>query len=164
FRDQDPIGKVITFGFPPDPPVDRQIIGVVGDVRDVSLGAEPGPMMYVPYAQAPLPGAVIVAKSALGMAGFASAIRHTVQSLDKELPVTDIAEMTGILDASVSQERFRTGLLSLFAGMALVLAATGIFGVISYSVSRRTNEIGIRAVLGASGPQILTMVLRETLT
>ena len=164
FRDQDPIGRQLSFGFPPDPPVTRQIIGVVGDVRDTALGAEPGPMMYVPYAQAPFPGVVVVAKSAVGMAGFTSAIRRTVWSLDKDLPVTDIAEMTQILDSSVAQERFRTGLLSLFAVMALVLAATGIFGVISYSVSRRTNEIGIRVALGASRPQILTMVLRETLT
>jgi putative ABC transport system permease protein len=164
FRDQDPIGREISFAFPPSPPVARQIVGVVGDVRDTSLGADPGPMIYVPYAQAPFPGAVIVAKSAVGMAGFTSAIRRTVWSLDKDLPVTDIAEMTQIVDASVSQERFRTGLLALFGLMALVLAATGIFGVISYSVSRRTNEIGIRVALGASPPQILTMVLRETLT
>jgi predicted permease len=164
FRDQDPIGHQLTFGFPPEPTMPRQIIGVVGDVRDTSLGADPGPMMYVPFAQAPFPGAVLVAKSAVGTAGFASAIRRTVQGLDKDLPVTDIAEMPQVLDASVSQERFRTGLLALFAGMALILAATGIFGVISYSVSRRTNEIGIRVALGASRPQILTMVLRETLT
>ena len=164
FRDQDPIGREISFGFPPNPPVARQIIGIVGDVRDTSLGANPSPMMYVPYAQAPFPGAVIVAKSAVGMPGFSSAIRRTIRSLDKDLPVTDIAEMTQIVDASVSQERFRTGLLALFAVMALVLAATGIFGVISYSVSRRTNEIGIRVALGASRPQILAMVLRETLT
>jgi predicted permease len=164
FRDQDPIGRQLRFGFPPDPPVDREIIGVVGDVRDTALGSDPGPMMYVPYAQAPFPGAVVVAKSSVGLAGFTSAIRRTVASLDKDLPVTDIAEMTQILDSSVAQERFRTDLLSLFAVMALVLAATGIFGVISYSVSRRTNEIGIRVALGASRPQILTMVLRETLT
>jgi putative ABC transport system permease protein len=163
FQDQDPIGRQLAFGFPPNPPVSREVIGVVGDVRDVSLGADPGPMMYVPFAQAPFLGAVVVAKSSVGIAGFASAIRRTVAGLDKDLPVTNIAEMTQIVDASVSQERFRTGLLSLFAVMALVLAATGIFGVISYSVSRRTNEIGIRVALGASRPQILSMVLRETL-
>jgi ABC-type antimicrobial peptide transport system permease subunit len=79
------------------------------------------------------------------------------------LPVTDVGKLPDLLDASVSQQRFRTFLLGLFAAMALILAATGIFGVISYSVSRRTNEIGIRVALGASRSTILRMILRETL-
>jgi putative ABC transport system permease protein len=86
-----------------------------------------------------------------------------VQRMDKDIPVTDVAKMPDLIDASVAQPRFRTFLLGLFAAMALVLAATGIFGVISYSVSRRTNEIGIRVALGASRNTILRMILRETL-
>jgi putative ABC transport system permease protein len=163
FPNQDPIGKRLNFGFPPNADVDREVVGIVGDVRDVSLGEAPGPMMYVPYAQAPFWGANLVVKSTLSTDAVAAAIRQEVQKIDKDLPITEIGKMPDLIDASVSQQRFRTFLLGLFAAMALILAATGIFGVISYSVSCRTNEIGIRVALGASRATILRMILRETL-
>ncbi len=163
FPNQDPIGKRLNFGFPPNPGIPHEIVGIVGDVRDVSLGDAPGPMMYVPYAQAPFWGANLVVKSAQSTAAVSAAIRQEVEKIDKDLPVTDVAKLPDLLDASVSQQRFRTFLLGLFAAMALILAATGIFGVISYSVSCRTNEIGIRVALGASRATILRMILRETL-
>jgi len=163
FPNQDPIGKRLSFGFPPNPGIPREIVGIVGDVRDTSLGDAPGPMMYVPYAQAPFWGADLVVKSTLGTSAVTVAIRQEVQKIDKDLPVTDVGKLPDLLDASVSQQRFRTLLLGLFAAMALILAATGIFGVISYSVSCRTNEIGIRVALGASRAAILRMILRETL-
>jgi putative ABC transport system permease protein len=165
FPNQNPLGKQITFGFPRGSGgATREIVGIVGDVRDVSLGQNPGSMMYVPFAQAPLWGANLVVKSSLSTSSVAAAIRQEVQKIDKDLPVTDVAKMPDLIDASVAQPRFRMFLLGLFAVMALVLAATGIFGVISYSVSRRTNEIGIRVALGASRNTILSMILREILT
>jgi putative ABC transport system permease protein len=163
FPNQDPIGKRLNVGFPPNADVDREIVGIVGDVRDISLGEVPGPMMYVPYAQAPFWGANLVVKSTLSTSAVAAAIRQEVQKIDKDLPITEVGKMPDFIDASVSQQRFRTFLLGLFAAMALILAATGIFGVISYSVSCRTNEIGIRVALGASSGTILRMILRETL-
>ncbi len=163
FPNQDPIGKRLNFGFPPNGDVDREIVGIVGDVRDASLGEAPGPMMYVPYAQAPFWGANLVAKSTLSTSAIAATIRQEVQKIDKDLPITEVGKMPDFIDASVSQQKFRTFLLALFAAMALLLAATGIFGVISYSVSCRTNEIGIRVALGASRGAILRMILRETL-
>ncbi|MGC1416320.1 MAG: ABC transporter permease [Candidatus Acidiferrum sp.] len=164
FPNQDPLGREITFGFPQGSAgKTHEIVGIVGDVRDESLGKNPGPMMYVPFDQEPLWGANLVVKSTLSTSSVAAAIRQEVQKIDKDLPVTDVARMPDVIQASVAAPRFRTFLLGLFAGMALVLAATGIFGVISYSVSRRTNEIGIRVALGASSKTILGMILRETL-
>jgi predicted permease len=161
FPNQDPVGHRIVFGFPPDISVVREVVGVVGDVRDVAIGRDPGPMMYVPFAQAPFWGANVVVKSTLSPAVVAAVIREEVRKLDGGLPVTDIQLMADAIDGSLAQARFRTVLLAVFAGIALLLAATGIFGVISYSVSRRTTEIGIRIALGASRSAIVAMISRE---
>ena len=162
-QNEDPIGQQLVFSFPPSPGVPRQIVGIVGDVRNVSIGQDPGPMMYVPFDQSPLWGAEVVVRSDRSLPSLVSAIRQQVHDVDKDLPVTEIGPMSESVGASVAQPRFRTWLLGSFAGMALVLAAIGIFGVVSYSVSRRTQEIGIRMALGASRSAILRIISRETL-
>jgi putative ABC transport system permease protein len=161
FPNQDPLGRQMRFGFPPNSNVPREIVGVVSDVRDVALSQKPGPMMYVPFAQAPLYGGEVVVRSSLSASSVAASIRQAVHSIDKDLPVTDVVSFPDALGQSISQERFRTFLLGSFSAIALVLAALGIFGVISYSASQRSHEIGIRMALGAQRRNILGLILGQ---
>ena len=161
FPNQDAIGRQMRFGFPPNSNVSREIVGVVGDVRDVTLSRKPGPMMYVPFVQAPLWGGEVVVRSSLSASSVTAGIRQAVHSIDKNLPVTDVEFLADALGQSISQERFRTFLLGLFSTIALILAAVGIFGVMSFFASQRTHEIGIRMVLGAQRRDVLGLILRQ---
>ncbi|MGC2620480.1 MAG: ABC transporter permease [Acidobacteriaceae bacterium] len=162
FPHQDPIGHQLTFGFPPHGNVSRQIVGVVSDVRDASLGKDPGPIMYVPFAQAPLWGAEIVVRSSASPAVIAAAIRTQTHQIDKNLPVTGIESLPEAMQTSLAAPRFRTLLLGLFSAIALLLAAIGIYGVVSFSVARRTREIGTRIALGATPASIRRLVIGES--
>lgn len=162
FPNQNPLGRQLIFGFPPNNNTVREIVGIVGDTRDASLGEKPAPTLYVPFAQAPFWGCEVVVRSTLTPSAISAAIRTEAHNIDKNLPVTSIEPLPQAITASVAQPKFRVLLIGVFGAMALVLAAVGLFGVVSYSVSRRTQEIGIRLALGASSANVLRLVLAES--
>jgi putative ABC transport system permease protein len=140
------------------------VVGVAGDSRNVGLDSEPTPLMYIPYPYFTLPFMSLVARSPGGPGAVASAVRAEVHALDPELPIDTAQPMQEIVSNSVAEPRFRTMLLGGFALTALVLAAVGVYGLISFSVAQRTREIGIRVALGARPAQVTRPIVREGLT
>ena len=156
---QDPIGKV--FSIWRDEKFSREVVGVVGDTRQ-SLDEEPGTQMYVPYAQDPnWGGLTFVVRSSRDTRAMAAAVRDAIRSVDKSIPTYNLKTMNDVVSASAATRRLPTMLLSVFAGVAMVLAMLGIYGVTSYYVTQRTHEIGVRMALGARMSQIMHLVLKQ---
>src|ERR1044072_3158706 len=162
FGAQNPIGKRIDMGFRSGVPL--EIIGVTSDVRQTGLQADPYPGMFLPYTQyrssVPL---VFVLRSANDPSTVAAAVRQELRQVDAQLPVYDVKTMDQVLYTVTGRPRFLTFLLVVFAGVAVVLAAIGIYGIMSYTVAQGTREIGIRAALGAQRRDLLRMVLSKGL-
>ena len=159
---QNPIGKRLKAGDPDSAFV--EVIGVAADVRSAALDKAPTMTIYLPYwQQRAWGGPALVVKTVTGSLAIAPAIRNAIHRIDSELPVPRFQTMAQIVEESVAQRRFQTNLILFFAVAALVLAGLGIYGVVSYSVASRTNEIGIRIALGARGPSILGMILAQAM-
>ena len=154
------VGKRLRFDNGPEHPW-RTIVGVVGDVRQLGLEQDAPPILYIPYAQFPLPFTDIVVRSAAPRSTVASLVRARLREVDPDLPPGETTTLDAVLGLAVAQPRFRAALISAFAVVALLLAAVGVFGLISYSVTQRTREIGIRIALGAQPRQVLGALFRE---
>jgi putative ABC transport system permease protein len=165
FSGEDPVGKRISTANSTGQQTQWQtIVGVVGSVRHLGLDVEPRPEIYYHTNTSPPFGPVVVIRTTADPQRLISIARAKVRELDRDVPISNVNTMEQLVAQSVAQRRFGMFLVSIFAALALALAVVGIYGVVSYSVAQRTNEIGVRMALGASAADVLRMVLKNGMT
>ena len=156
---QDAVGKRFKFfGF--DYYV--QVVGIAHDAKYGTLGEEPTPYMYLPLIQTPSPALTLFFRSTGDPSVALASVRERVQALDRNLPLTNVWPIGEVISQALWGAMFAAGLLSIFAALAMILAAIGIYGVVAYSVGQRVREIGIRMALGARREDILAMIVRQS--